>query len=94
MELRDVIKNIGKATQSSYKEGFGRKGHRYITSSFTQPEAEVYTYFIVLTEASVTYVNALGGDDATAKTLAVGTEVYGEFTTLSVASGEILAYRK
>lgn len=72
---------------------FGNRGMRFIDSGFVAVTGESYYYFRVLSEASVTFVNAYGGDNATAKTFAVGEEFYGDFTTLTVASGEIVAYR-
>lgn len=82
-------------TRANYEESLGKYPHYFVTSSSPLPSHVKAFYFRVRTVASVTYVNDLGGESVTAKTFdIVGEEIFGDFSTLTVSSGEIIAYVK
>lgn len=84
--------NIQVNDQRIYEQSLGKAPLYFITNTSSLPAGKEAFYFRVLSEASVTFVNVCGGTPATSKTLAVGEEFWGRFTTLTVASGELLAY--
>lgn len=80
------------ANTSQYNTlSFGGYGFRVVDDTFTPIAEESYAAIQVIEEAEVT-AEALAGDDLTSETLAVGLVVYGVFSSVSVASGKVLAY--
>ena len=75
--------------------GFGgSKGHRIIEPDFSATAGEAFFALQVVSEATITYVNSSGGDNASAKTFPAGVVIYGVFpaSSVSVSSGMILGY--
>jgi hypothetical protein len=72
---------------------FGQKGFRKLPSGFSLPaiEGEEYRVVYALQDSTITLVS-VNGDGLTSQTLLAGTAVYGLFTSISCASGSVLAY--
>jgi hypothetical protein len=80
-----------QADTNFYRQSFGQKGFRLITSSFTPVANEEYRVLVTLDDSTVTAV-ALAGDNLTAAAVPAGFEVYGLFTSVTVTAGRVLAY--
>lgn len=93
--IRTAIRELVRVAKEAFVRNYGAKGHRHITSGGGSVSGEEYYKFTVIsdTAASVTTVNEYGGDDLTTTSVASGVTIYGRFSTLTVASGEIIAYR-
>jgi len=70
---------------------FGQSGFRKITSAFTPVAGEEYRVVYALQDSTITVVST-SGDGLTSQTLLAGTAVYGLFTSVTCASGSVLAY--
>jgi hypothetical protein len=74
----------------------GRQGGTVIadTSAYTAASGESWHAFQVIEEAvlAAQTSNLVSGDSLVGKTLAAGLIVYGNFTTLQLTSGTIIAY--
>jgi hypothetical protein len=70
---------------------FGQKGFRRITSGFTPVAGEEYRVVYALQDSTMSVVSE-SGDSLTSQTLLAGTAVYGLFTSVTCASGSVLAY--
>jgi len=80
-----------QAEPNFYRQSFGQKGFRRITSSFSPISGEYYRAFTVISDAVIT-TTPLEGDNLSAVTLLAGTTVYGLFSAISVSSGALIAY--
>lgn len=80
-----------QADTNFYRQSFGQKGFRRITSSFVPIADEQYRVIVPLVD-SVVSATALAGDSLTAATLPTGLGVYGLFSSVTVTSGTVLAY--
>jgi hypothetical protein len=85
-----AFENIN-AAPNYFRQSFGQKGFRLITSSFTPVANEEYRVIVPLDDSTVTAV-ALAGDNLTAAAVPAGFEVYGLFTSVTVTAGRVLAY--
>lgn len=85
-----AFENIN-AAPNYFRQSFGQKGFRLITSSFTPVTGEEYRVIVPLVD-SVVSATALAGDNLTAATLPTGLGVYGLFSSVTVTSGTVLAY--
>jgi hypothetical protein len=85
-----AFENIN-AAPNYFRQSFGQKGFRLITSSFTPVAGEEYRVIVPLDDSTVTAV-ALAGDNLTAAAVPAGFEVYGLFTSVTVTAGRVLAY--
>jgi len=85
-----AFENIN-AAPNYFRQSFGQKGFRVITSSFTPVANEEYRVIQVL-EDSVVTATSLAGDSLAAVTLTAGSSVYGLFSAVSCSSGRLLAY--
>jgi len=80
-----------QADTNFYRQSFGQKGFRRITSSFTPVSGEEYRVIVPVEDAVVTVVS-LAGDSLTSVTLPSGYSLYGLFSSVSVSSGSVIAY--
>jgi len=85
-----AFENIN-AAPNFFRQSFGQKGFRRITSSFTPVSGEEYRVIVPVEDAVVTVVS-LAGDNLTSVTLPAGYSLYGLFSSVSVASGSVIAY--
>lgn len=85
-----AFENIN-AAPNYFRQSFGQKGFRRITSSFTPVAGEEYRVIVPVEDAVVTVVS-LAGDSLTSVTLPAGYSLYGLFSSVSVASGSVIAY--
>jgi hypothetical protein len=85
-----AFENIN-AAPNYFRQSFGQKGFRRITSSFVPVAGEEYRVIVPLVD-SVVSATALAGDSLTAATLPTGLGVYGLFSSVTVTSGTVLAY--
>ena len=86
MSFNTIVRN-----QDFQASSFGEYGFRLVESGFSQPADEVYRA-ITFVEDSVITATCASGDNLTSETFAAGLTIYGKFSTLSVASGRVLAY--
>ena len=85
-----IMDNLSHSAQ--LKNGLlGRNGHDYIASGFTPTAGRTYLWFIVDSDATVTYTDALG-QTHTSKTLLAGTYRDLSGVAPTVTSGEICAW--
>ena len=80
-----------QADTNFYRQSFGQKGFRVMTSASTPVANEEYRVIQVL-EDSVVTATSLAGDSLAAVTLTAGSSVYGLFSAVSCSSGRLLAY--
>jgi len=80
-----------QAEPNFYRQSFGQKGFRRITSSFSPISGEYYRAFIVINDAVVSATSE-EGDNLSFETLITGTIIYGLFSSVAVQSGSVLAY--
>lgn len=85
-----AFENIN-AAPNFFRQSFGQKGFRVITSSFTPITNEEYRVIVTLDDSTVT-ATALAGDSLAAAAVPAGFEVYGLFSAVSVSAGRVLAY--
>lgn len=71
-------------------QAFGQSGFDYATSGTLN--SHTYVAITVLATAQLD-VTASAGDDLTNVSIPAGTTIYGNFTSITVDSGRILAYR-
>lgn len=70
---------------------FGQAGFDYVTTGTIN--ADTYIAISALEDASIS-VTASAGDALSSVTIPKGLTIYGRFTSITVASGKILAYRE
>lgn len=70
---------------------FGQNGFDYITTGTVNDQT--FIAFTALEDASIS-ATASKGDSLTTVTIPKGLTIYGRFTSVTVASGKILAYRE
>jgi hypothetical protein len=82
-----------QADTNFYRQSFGQKGFRVITSSFTPVANEEYRVIIPLEDSTVSAVS-LGavGDNISSVAIPAGLAVYGLFSSVTVSAGRVLAY--
>jgi hypothetical protein len=82
-----------QADTNFYRQSFGQKGFRVITSSFTPVANEEYRVIIPLEDSTVSAVS-LGavGDNLSSVAIPAGLAVYGLFSSVTVSAGRVLAY--
>lgn len=71
---------------------FGQSGLRVIDNSFVQPADETYVAIYCIAVATGVSVTTPVGDALTSVDLQAGMVVYGDFTTITVTTGNVLAY--
>lgn len=71
---------------------FGQKGFRVIDNTFSQPAGEEYVSIYCLAVATNVTTTTKAGDALAGVDLAQGMVVYGDFQTVSVGTGTVIAY--
>lgn len=85
-------KNI-QADTNFYRQSFGQDGFRVITSTFVPVAGEEYRVILPLEASTVSAVSLGGvGDNLVSVALPANLTVYGLFSSVTVASGRVLAY--
>ena len=73
------------------RQVLGQKGFRKLRTGNTSNAGEFYRAITVLADASITLTSE-AGDDLTTETVAAGITIYGLFSSITVVSGDVLAY--
>jgi hypothetical protein len=71
---------------------FGQNGFRVIDNTFSQPAGEEYVAIYCLSVATNVATTTQVGDVLGGVDLAQGMVVYGDFQTVSVGTGTVIAY--
>ena len=71
---------------------FGQKGFRVVDNTFSQPEGEAYVSIYVTQACTNLTTTTPAGDAIGGIDLQQGMVLYGDFTTVSVGTGVVLAY--
>ena len=79
------------ATPNFQRQVLGQKGFRKLRTGSASISGEFYRAITVLADASIT-VTSEAGDDLTTETVAAGITIYGLFSSVTVVSGDVLAY--
>ena len=79
------------ATPNFQRQVLGQKGFRKLRKGTSGTAGEFYRAITVLADASIT-VTSEAGDDLTTETVAAGITIYGLFSSITIVSGDVLAY--
>jgi len=79
------------ATPNFQRQVLGQKGFRKLTTSGSGTAGEFYRAITVLADASIT-LSSEAGDDLTTEAIPAGVTIYGLFSSITVVSGDVLAY--
>ena len=79
------------ATPNFQRQVLGQKGFRKLRTGSASISGEFYRAITVLADASIT-VTSEAGDDLTTETVAAGITIYGLFSSITIVSGDVLAY--
>ena len=79
------------ATPNFQRQVLGQKGFRKLTTGGTSPSGEFIRAITVLADASITTVSE-AGDSLSSESIPAGVTVYGLFSSITVVSGDVLAY--
>jgi hypothetical protein len=79
------------ATGNFQRQVLGQKGFRKLRTGSASISGEFYRAITVLADASIT-VTSEAGDDLNAETIPAGITIYGLFSSITVVSGDVLAY--
>ena len=79
------------ATGNFQRQVLGQKGFKKLRTGGSSIAGEFYRAITVLADAEIT-VTSEAGDDLTAETIPAGVTIYGLFSSITVVSGDILAY--
>ena len=79
------------ATPNFQRQVLGQKGFRKLRTGSASISGEFYRAITVLADAEIT-VTSEAGDDLTAETIPAGITIYGLFSSVTVVSGDVLAY--
>ena len=72
-------------------QAFGQSGFDYVTTGTIN--SHTYIAISALEDASIS-ATAVGGDSLSSVTIPKGMTIYGKFSSITVSSGKILAYRE
>lgn len=75
-----------------FKVTFGQWGTRLIGAAETGEAGEVYLAVTALLDTAITLEQPLGDTTLTLATLPAGVTIYGSFSSVSVTTGQVLAY--
>ena len=73
------------------RQVLGQKGFRKLRTGNTSNAGEFYRAITVLADASITLTSE-AGDDLTTEAIPAGITIYGLFSSVTVVSGDVLAY--
>jgi len=79
------------ATPNFQRQVLGQKGFRKLRTGNTSSAGEFYRAITVLADASITLTSE-AGDGLTTETVAAGITIYGLFSSITIVSGDVLAY--
>ena len=79
------------ATPNFQRQVLGQKGFRKLRSGTSGTAGEFYRAITVLADASIT-LSSEAGEDLNAETIPAGITIYGLFSSITVVSGDVLAY--
>jgi len=79
------------ATPNFQRQVLGQKGFRKLRTGNTSTAGEFYRAITVLADTEIT-VTSEAGDNLNAETIPAGVTIYGLFSSITVVSGDILAY--
>ena len=79
------------ATPNFQRQVLGQKGFRKLRTGSTSISGEFYRAITVLADASITLTSE-AGNDLTTETVAAGITIYGLFSSITIVSGDVLAY--
>ena len=79
------------ATPNFQRKVLGQKGFRKLRTGSVSISGEFYRAITVLADASIT-VTSEAGNDLTTETVAAGITIYGLFSSITIVSGDVLAY--
>ena len=79
------------ATPNFQRQVLGQKGFRKLRTGGSSIAGEFYRAITVLADASIT-LSSEAGDDLTTETIPAGVTIYGLFSSITVVSGDVLAY--
>ncbi len=74
------------------RQSFAQDGFRVVDSTFTQPAGETYVALYCLSNAEGLTTTSPNGDALSGVSFQTGMVVYGDFTTVTVTSGTVIAY--
>lgn len=81
-------------TQNYQLASFGQNGFDYLKSGNLTVTGNHWNAIQVLETASITALTSVSGDSiSSAQTVNAGTVIYGLFTTVTISSGVVLAYK-
>ncbi len=79
------------ATPNFQRQVLGQKGFRKLRTGNSSTAGEFYRAITVLADASITLTSE-AGDDLTTEAIPAGITIYGLFSSITVVSGDVLAY--
>lgn len=80
-----------QAEPNFFRQTFGQKGFRRITSSFSPVTDEQYRAISAIEDTTISVVS-YAGDNLTSIAIPAGFTLYGLFSSVTVASGSVIAY--
>lgn len=79
------------ATPNFQRQVLGQKGFRKLRTGNTSISGEFYRAITVLADASIT-LTPVSGDALTTEAVSAGVTIYGLFSSITIVSGDVLAY--
>lgn len=76
------------------RQVFAQDGFRVVTSAFSQPAGEEYVAVYAIDDVTGLTTTTDAGDALGSIAVTAGTVIYGNFKTVSVATGTVIAYIK
>lgn len=76
------------------RQSFAQDGFRVVDNTFAQPSGEEYVAVYCIANTTNTVLTTEKGDNLNGKDLQQGMIIYGNITTVSVGTGELIAYIK
>lgn len=80
-----------QADTNFYRQTFGQKGFRRITSSFTPVADEQYRAISAVEDSTISVVS-YAGDNLTSVAIPAGFTIYGLFSSVTVSAGSAIVY--
>ena len=79
------------ATPNFQRQVLGQKGFRKLRTGNTSTVGEFYRAITVLADASITTTSE-SGDSLSSEAIPAGVTIYGLFSSITIVSGDVLAY--
>jgi len=74
------------------RQVFAQDGFRVVDNTFSQPAGEAYVALYVISDVTGLTTTTPSGDALSSISLVAGSVIYGNFSTVSVATGQLIAY--